>query len=86
MLSADNGIHTPGYDAAVFTVQDPIQLSIERAGTNITVRWTGGNPPYEVQSATSIPPTQWTSRGTYSTNFASFPIAAGVMFFRVSGE
>jgi hypothetical protein len=86
MLSADNNIHTPGFDAAVFTVQDAIQLSLERSGTNITVRWTGGNPPYEVQSSTSIPPVQWTSRGTYSTNFATFPMTSGAMFFRVRGQ
>jgi hypothetical protein len=85
-LSADNGIHTPGYDATLITVQDAIQLSIERAGTNITVRWTGGNPPFEVESATSFPPTQWTSRGTYSTNFATFPMTGSVMFFRVRGQ
>jgi hypothetical protein len=86
MLSADNGIHTPGYDATVVTVQDAIQLSLERVGTNITVQWTGGTPPFEVQSATSFPPTQWTSRGMYSTNFATFPLTAGAMFFRVRGQ
>jgi hypothetical protein len=70
----------------VINVQDVIHLSIERVGTNITVRWTGGTPPFELQTATSFPATQWTSRGTYSTNVATLPMTAGAMFFRVRGQ
>src|SRR5882672_1420795 len=37
LLSADDGIHTPAYDAVIITVQDAIQMSIQRAGSNVVL-------------------------------------------------
>jgi len=87
MLSADDGVHTPAYDAAVITVDDAIQLSIDRGGTNGVVRWTGGTPPYELQRTSAFPVPQWFTVGVYSTNSAVVPlVGGGSMFFRVRGQ
>jgi hypothetical protein len=85
MLSADDGIHTPVYDAVNITVTDTILLGIQRAGGSVILHWTGGTPPFELQS-TPILPAQWTSAGTFTTNTATVPMTSTQMFFRVRGQ
>jgi hypothetical protein len=86
MLSADNGIHTPAYDAVVVTVQDAIQMNIQRSGTNVTLGWAGGTPPFELLGTPSLPATQWVSFGTFATNTLVIPRTASERFFRVRGQ
>lgn len=86
LLSADDGIHTPAYDAVIFTVQDAIQMSIERAGSNVVLRWTGGAASFELQNSPLLPATQWFSAGTFTTNTATIPHDSNAMFFRVRGQ
>lgn len=86
MLKADDGIHTPAYDAVIITVQDAIQMSIQRASSNVVLRWAGGTAPFELQSSPVLPPTQWVSVGTFTTNTATVPHDSNVMFFRVRGQ
>lgn len=83
MLSASNGLHTTAYDAAVITVVNGIRVTIQRNGTNATLRWTGGTPPYAVEEATRIPTNTWTTVTNVSTNTVSFPANAGAHFYRV---
>jgi hypothetical protein len=68
MLSASNGVHAVVYDAVTVTVQDTIQLSIARDGTNLMISWAGGTPPYTLQSAVELNASQWspvvTTNGT----------------------
>src|SRR6185503_7912594 len=86
MFSADNGVHTPAYDAVVVTVTDVIQLSIQPSGGNVILRWTGGSAPFELQSSPVLPATYWSPSGTFTTNLATLPKAATQMFFRVRGQ
>jgi len=86
MLSADDGIHTPAYDAVVIIVQDAIQITIQRANTNVLLRWTGGTAPFDLQGTQVLPATQWFSLGTFTTNAATVPAVSGTRFLRVRGQ
>jgi hypothetical protein len=86
LLSADDGIHTPAYDAVIITVQDPIRMTIQRANTNLFLQWSGGTGPFQVQSTPSLPTTQWFSFGTFATNTATIPRNSNATFFRVLGQ
>lgn len=86
MFSADDGVHTPAYDAAIITVTDAIQLNILRNSGNAVLSWTGGTPPFELQSSPVLTAAYWTPSGTFSTNFATLPTTATQMFFRVRGQ
>ena len=86
MFSAEDGIHTPAYDAVILTVTDAIQLNIQCNGGNAILRWTGGTPPFELQSSPLLPATYWTTSGSFTTNTATFAMTATQMFFRVRGQ
>jgi len=86
MLSADDGIHTPAYDAVVIIVQDAIQITIQRANTNVLLRWTGGTAPFDLQGTQVLPATQWFSLGTFTTNAATVPAVSSPRFLRVRGQ
>lgn len=86
MLSADDGVHAVAYDAAVFTVTDAPQVSVVRAGTNVNLTWTGGLPPFVVQSTGALPVAFWTDVWTTSLQSASFPITSNLAFFRIRAQ
>jgi hypothetical protein len=86
MLSADDGIHTPAYDAINITVQDAIQVTIRRAATNVVLQWIGGTAPFELQAASSPASTQWFSFGTFTTNTATIPVTSPAAFFRLRSQ
>jgi hypothetical protein len=83
ILKADDSVHTPAFDAAVVTVIDSIRMSAERAGTNVLLRWSGGSPPYALESAPAMASSNWTERGTYLTNVATLALTTNSMFLRV---
>jgi hypothetical protein len=86
MLSADDGVHAVAYDAAVFTVSQPIQLTVERSGTNVNLSWTGGLPPFVVQQAGALSANAWSNVLTTSNQNATLPITNTKSFFRVVGQ
>jgi len=86
MLSASNGLHTTAYDAVVFNVVNGIRASVQRAGTNATLRWTGGTPPYAVESTSTLPPGSWSTVTNVNTNVVTIPVSAIARFFRVKGQ
>ena len=86
MFSADDGVHTPAYDAVVINVTDAIQLNIQQNGGNAVLRWTGGTPPFELQSSSVLPAPYWTPTGTFTTNTATLAMTATQLFFRVRGQ
>ncbi len=49
MLSAADGVHAVAYDAVVVTVFQAIPLTLTRAGSNVTLSWSGGSPAYVVE-------------------------------------
>lgn len=85
-LSAADGVHAVAYDAVVLTVINGIQLSIVPAGTNVTVSWVGGNPPYVLQQTDTLPASAWTDIATTSVQNVSLPVTVAPAFFRVQGQ
>ncbi len=87
MLSAADGVHAVAYDAMVVTVSQPISLNIARAGTNVSVTWTGGLAPYVLQQLATGPGGKvWSGVVTTSTQQATLPITNTNGFFRVVGQ
>lgn len=86
MLKAENGIHTPAYDAMEVTVQDAIQMSIQRTGSNVVLSWSGGTAPYQLENSPSFPATQWLAAATFMTNSVIVAPGSNTMFFRVRGQ
>ena len=86
MLSADDGIHAVAYDAVVVTVGQGIALTIAGTDTNLNLSWSGGSPPYVVESADTLPASGWSGVLTTSQQNASVPISAGSAFFRIKGN
>ena len=53
------------------------------SGGNITIRWSGGVPPYTVQRKNAITDGSWTDVLTTSGNSATLPTTNTAGFFRV---
>ena len=87
MLSADDSVHAVAYSAVVITVSQGIWTTIARAGTNASLSWTGGSPPYVLQQALALPPSAWSGVVTTSTQSATVPMSTnGNAFFRLQGQ
>jgi hypothetical protein len=86
LLSASNGVHTPGYDAVIVNVMNTLQLRIQPDGQDALLRWNGGSPPYVVESSAQIPTNSWTTVTNISTNSLPIPVQPGTRFFRVRGQ
>jgi hypothetical protein len=68
------------------TPQDLRIISSTRVGTNLTVEWTGGTPPYQVQTRDSFSRGDWTNFGPVITgNSVSIPMNR-TGFVRVVGR
>jgi hypothetical protein len=65
----------------------PLQVSsISRNGTNVVVNWTGGSPPFQVQTKNDLQTPAWSNSGAPTTaRTANIPIQSGSVFIRVSG-
>ena len=85
-LSAADGVHAVAYDAVVITVTNPINATITRAGTNVTVSWVGGAAPYIVQQAGSLTGGAWSNLLATSSNNTTLPITNAMRFYRVLGQ
>ena len=86
MLSADDSVHSVAYDAVVINVTNVITVSIALAGTNLTVSWLGGSPPFVVQRTGSLSPAAWSDLLTTSLQTTSLPLTNTTGFFRVQGQ
>jgi hypothetical protein len=86
LLSADDGVHAVAYDAAVLTVTQGILVSIAPAGTNLSLTWTGGSPPYVVEQTGMLPAGTWSGVVTTSMQNANVPVTNAAAFFRVRGN
>jgi hypothetical protein len=85
-LSADDGIHAVAYDAVVITVTNALNLAITRAGTNASLSWSGGSPPYVLQQTAALPAGAWNSVVTTGAQNASVPLTNIQAFFRLQGQ
>ena len=86
MLSASNGVHTTAYDAVVITVVNAIRLNIQRNGTNATLRWTGGSPPFTVESVSAITSSNWVNVSTLAVNQMDIAVTNFAGVYRVRGQ
>src|ERR1043166_1563409 len=86
ILSADDAIHSVAYDAVVLTASSPISLSLTRAGTNLSLTWTGGLPPFTLQQTPTLSSAAWTAIATTATQNANIAITNPASFFRVQGH
>jgi hypothetical protein len=86
LLSADDGVHAVAYDAVVLTVTPTITVSIAPAGANVNLNWTGGTPPYVIESAAALPANPWSGMLTTSVQNASIPVTTTNSFFRVKSQ
>lgn len=83
MLSADDTVHAVAYDAVVITVGSSFAVNIAPNGTNLTLNWTGGSPPYVLQQADALPASSWQGVVTTSLTSASIPLSTTNHYFRV---
>jgi hypothetical protein len=86
MLSADEGVHAVAYDAVVVTVTRGITLNIALLGTNVSLSWAGGVPPFVVEQTDLLPAGSWSGVATTSLQTASVPLTSSNSFFRVRGN
>jgi hypothetical protein len=85
MFSADNGIHTPAYDAVVVTITPTIRMNAVRSDPNVVLQWSGGSPPFRLERASSMA-TNWSTVLTTNGTNATLPANVGSAFFRVLGQ
>jgi hypothetical protein len=86
MLSADDGVHAVAYDAVVITATSGITMSIAINGTNASLSWTGGSPPYVLQHAGVLPASSWDGVITTGMTSATAPLSPSNGFFRVQAN
>ena len=86
MLSADDSVHAVAYDAVVINVTTGITLTGKPSGQNLTLTWTGGSPPYTIESATSLTAVSWSTLLTTNSLIAQIPMAAPNAYFRIRSQ
>jgi hypothetical protein len=64
----------------------PIQAALGLQGTQGTLNWTGGGPPYRVQRVTDLAVGDWTDSLTNATPPVSVPLTSQAGFYRVVGQ
>jgi hypothetical protein len=86
-LSADDGLHPVAYAAVAVTVSTNLIAHITPGGFGeIVISWTGGAPPYVLESANSMPATAWVPIATNTTTRATLPLTNRAAFVRVRGD
>jgi hypothetical protein len=88
-LSADDGIHAVAYDAVTITVSTGILLSLAPSGTNLSLSWIGGVPPFTVQESSSLLSNSWINALTTNGSAALLPAPTNAdtdTYFRVIGN
>ena len=86
MLSAQDSIHAPAYDAVNLTVTQALTVALARTGTNVSLNWTGGSAPYVVEQTATLRSSSWLPVLTNNSASAVLPTAGTARFFRVRGN
>jgi hypothetical protein len=60
--------------------------TISRHGTNAVITWTGGSPPYGLESTTGLPATNWIPVLTTDSTTATIPIGEASEFYRIHSQ
>jgi len=74
-------------NVTVMVQQTPIKLQIAGTGTQLSLSWTGGNAPFQVQMTTNLVLPNWQDFGNPTTN-SSFSLTASnaAAFYRIKGR
>lgn len=83
LLSAADGVHAVAYSAVHLTVTQTLTLTISRQGTNVSLAWIGGSPPYVLESCSTLPPLSWVPVSTNNGSGLVLPAGSGAAFFRL---
>ena len=83
MLSADDGIHAVAYDAVKLTATQSLALHIDWSGTNVSLSWTGGSPPFVIERSWGVPANNWIPVMTNASYSAQLSVTNSVGFFRI---
>jgi hypothetical protein len=86
MLSADDGIHAVAFDAVVVTVSAGVHVAISRAGNVAAVAWSGGTPPYVIETSKNLPATSWQAVMTTAVQRASLTVSGPAEFIRLKAQ
>ena len=70
-----------------FTVAIPIICTLTLQSNALTLQWSGGLPPYQVQMATNVAAPSWNNLGSASTNTSmTLQLGADPVFYRIAGR
>ena len=70
-----------------FTVAIPITSTLTWVGQTLKLQWSGGVPPYQVQTATNLAVPIWENLGPATTNTSLTLVpAASAAFYRIAGH
>jgi hypothetical protein len=64
----------------------PIRATLERRGSEATLGWTNGEPPFAVQQATALDPFAWTDFLSNAVAPVVLPLSATQGFYRIVGN
>jgi hypothetical protein len=71
----------------LLSVAAPIRLSIARQGGQVLLSWTGGSPPFQVQTASGLINPAWSNLGSpLTTNTLVLTPSSVAAFYRVQGQ
>jgi hypothetical protein len=82
MLSVDDSVHTPAYDAVQVSVVTTLRASLEVDGEGLSLSWTGGVPPFSAERAPS-PQGPWEQFYSGVAHRVLVPTTTSNMFYRV---
>jgi len=83
MLSAEDGIHAVAYDSMQVTVAQAITLALAPFGSNVSLTWSGGSPPYVVELSHTLSAISWVPVLTNNVSSALLPATGSPCYFRV---
>ena len=71
---------------ATVTVQNPLPMiitDVSRSGNNVTLQWTGGIPPYNVEYKAALGDANWTAGGSTANQSISVTVSNSAAYFRL---
>lgn len=83
MLSAADGIHAVAYASVNLTVTQALTLAITPLGTNVSLSWTGGSPPFILERSSKLPAIAWIPVLTNNAFGSLLPATSSPSLFRV---
>ncbi len=83
LLSAQDGVHTPAYDAIGVKVVGSILIRARSGGTGIILEWSGGEPPYRVEYRSALEPSTWNLLTVTAQTAVTLSKSSQAAFYRV---